>query len=127
AALGAVCAAGAADMTQATKAAAPPATGTSGAPAPTAADAKKFADDAEQHLLKLWIDQGRADWVKSTFITDDTEILAAQSADRSISAAVKYAREAARSDGGKTDDATARKLRRLNLPLTVAAPAGPAA
>ncbi len=94
--------------------------------AATPEEARKFADDAEQHLLKLWVDQGRADWVKSTFITDDTEILAAQFADRSISAAVKYAKEAARFDGVKTDEATARKLRLLKLSLTLAAPADPA-
>jgi peptidyl-dipeptidase A len=109
---------GAAEMVEAKQAA---------TPAPTASDARKFADDAEQHLLKLWIDQGRADWVKSTFITDDTEILAAQSADRAISAAVKYAKEASRFDGVAVDEATARKLRLLKLSLTLAAPADPAA
>ena len=121
AAFGAVCAAGAADMTQATKA--PPA---AGSPAATAAEAKSFADDAEQHLLKLWIEQGRADWVKSTFITDDTEILAAHSADRTISATVKSAKDAARFEGVKADEATARKLKLLKLSLTLAAPADPA-
>jgi len=121
AAFGAVCAAGAADMTQATKA--PPA---AGSPAVTAAEAKSFADDAEQHLLKLWIEQGRADWVKSTFITDDTEILAAHSADRTISATVKSAKDAARFEGVKADEATARKLKLLKLSLTLAAPADPA-
>jgi peptidyl-dipeptidase A len=93
--------------------------------AATPEEARKFPDDAEQPLLKLWVDQGRADWVKSTFITDDTEILAAQFADRSISAAVKYAKEAA-VRRVKTDEATARKLRLLKLSLTLAAPADPA-
>ena len=97
------------------------------APAPTAADAKKFADDAEQHLLRLWVDQSRADWVKSTFITDDTETLAAQFADRAISAAVSYAKQAAKFDGVSADPETARKLRLLKLSLTLAAPADPAA
>ena len=119
AALLAARAAGAADMEQATKA--PPGS------APTGAEAKAFADDAERQLLKLWIDQGRADWVKSTFITDDTEILAAQAADRAISAAVRYAKDSARFDGVQTDAATARKLRLLKLSLTLAAPADPAA
>ena len=49
---------------------------------PTAEEATKFVDDAGQKLLKLWIDASRADWVKSTYITDDTEILAAQATRR---------------------------------------------
>ena len=93
---------------------------------PTAAEAKKFADDAEQQLLKLWTDQGRADWIKSTYITDDSEILAAQFADRAISAAVGYAKQSTQFDGVKVDAETARKLKLLKLSLTLAAPADPA-
>ena len=121
---GAACAAGAADMTQATKA--PPAEGAAVPTTSSTTDARTFADDTEQRLLKLWIDQSRADWVKSTFITDDTEILAAEAADRTISATVKSAKEAARFDGVKADEATARKLKLLKLSLTLAAPADPA-
>ncbi len=93
---------------------------------PTAAEAKKFADDAEQQLLKLWIDQGRADWIKSTYITDDSEILAAQFANKAISAAVAYAKQSTRFDAVKVDAETARKLKLLKLSLTLAAPADPA-
>ena len=92
----------------------------------TAAEAKKFVDDAEQHLLKLWIDQSRADWVKSTYITDDTETLAAQFADKSIAAGVAYAKQATRFDDLKLPEETARKLRLLKLSLTLAAPSDPA-
>ena len=65
---------------------------------PTAADAKAFVDEAEKTLLQLWITQSRADWVKSTYITDDTEILAAQAADKTIEASVQYAKDAMRFD-----------------------------
>jgi peptidyl-dipeptidase A len=118
--LGAIRAAGADEVAKSPKAPVP-------AKPPTAAEAKKFADDAEQHLLKLWVDQSRADWVKSTFITDDTETLAAQFADRSITAAVAYAKQATRFDGVKAEPETARKLRLLKLSLTLAAPDDPAA
>ena len=91
----------------------------------TPAEAKAFTDDAEKRLLQLWVEQGRADWVKSTYITDDTEILAAQAADRSISAGVQYAKDAVRYDGLKLPDDVARKLRLLKLSLTVAAPSDP--
>jgi peptidyl-dipeptidase A len=93
---------------------------------PTAAEAKTFTDDAEKRLLQLWIEQGRADWVKSTYITDDTEILAAQAADRSISAGVQYAKDATRFDGLTLPEDVARKLKLLKLSLTVAAPSDPA-
>ena len=40
---------------------------------PKIAEAKKFIEDAEGRLLTLNADSQRADWVKSTYITDDTE------------------------------------------------------
>jgi peptidyl-dipeptidase A len=45
--------------------------------APTAAEAKKFVEEAEAKLMDLWIEASRAGWVQATYITDDTEILAA--------------------------------------------------
>jgi peptidyl-dipeptidase A len=92
---------------------------------PTVAEVTRFVDDAEQRLLKLWIDASRADWVKSTYITDDTEILAAQANDRQIAAGVEYAKAATRFDKLKLPAETARKLRLLKLSLTLAAPADP--
>ncbi len=48
------------------------------APKASPDEARKFTDDAEQKLLSLSIDSGRADWIKSTYITDDTEAIAAK-------------------------------------------------
>ncbi len=93
---------------------------------PTAEEATKFVDDAGQKLLKLWIDAGRADWVKSTYITDDTEVLAAQANEKAITAGVEYAKQATRFDGIQVPDVTARKLKLLKLALTVATPSDPA-
>ena len=93
---------------------------------PTAEEAKAFVDDAEQKLLKLWIDASRADWVKATYITDDTEVLAAQANEKSISAGVAFAKQATRFDGLKLPEETARKLKLLKLALTVATPSDPA-
>ena len=44
----------------------------------TPAEAEQFIADAEKRLLELNIKYARADWVKSTFITDDTETLSAE-------------------------------------------------
>jgi peptidyl-dipeptidase A len=92
---------------------------------PTAAEATAFVDDAEKRLLQLWTTQSRADWVKSTYITDDTEILAAQAADKTIEASVRYAKDAVRFDGLTLPPETARKLKLLKLSLTMAAPSDP--
>ena len=56
------------------------------APAPTVAEARKFIEDAEAKLLVLAVESNRADWVRSTYITYDTEILAAKADEKSIAA-----------------------------------------
>jgi peptidyl-dipeptidase A len=92
---------------------------------PTPEDARKFIDDVEQKLLGLGIDAGRADWVRSNFITDDTEAIAARLDERFINATVGYAKDATRFDGLKLDPVTARKLKLLKLSLTIATPNDP--
>jgi len=92
---------------------------------PTPEDARKFIDDAEQRLLLLGIDSARADWIKSTYITDDTEAVAAKLDERAINANVEYAKNATRFDGLALDPVTARKLKLLKLSLTIATPADP--
>lgn len=94
-------------------------------PKPTPEDARKFIDDAEQKLLALGIDQARADWIKSTYITDDTEAVAALLDERAINANVDYVKQATRFDGLNLDPVTARKIKLLKLSLTVATPADP--
>ena len=102
------------------KAAAPPR-----GKAPTAAEAKAFVDEAEARLLALSVEASRAGWVQSTYITDDTEALAAKANERAINAGVEYAKKATRFDGVKLPAETARKLMILKNGLTLAAPADP--
>jgi peptidyl-dipeptidase A len=92
---------------------------------PTAAEAQKFMDDAEARLKALAEEVGRAEWVKNTYITGDTESLAAQANQRAISAAVEYAKQATRFDGLALPFETARKLKLLKLALTLPAPSDP--
>jgi peptidyl-dipeptidase A len=92
---------------------------------PTPEEAKKFIDDAEQKLLVLGVDQNRADWVKSTYITEDTEDLAAKLDERAINATVEYAKQSTRFDGLALDPVTARKIKLLKLSLTIATPSDP--
>jgi peptidyl-dipeptidase A len=95
------------------------------AKAPTAAEAKAFLDAAEARLLALATEAGRAGWVQSTYITDDTETLAAQANERLIAATVAYAKQAARFDKVKLSEELARKMKLLKLSLTLAAPSDP--
>ena len=94
-------------------------------PKATPEEARKFINDAEQKLLTLNVDAARADWIKSTYITDDTEAVAALLDERAINAAVDYAKKSTRFDGLKLDPVTERKIRLLKLSLTIATPSDP--
>jgi peptidyl-dipeptidase A len=94
-------------------------------PAASPEDARRFADDAEQKLLALNVDAAHADWIKSTYITEDSEIIAAKLDQRAIDATVDYAKQATRFDGLNLDPVTARKLKLLKLSLTIATPSDP--
>src|SRR5437764_12344821 len=94
-------------------------------PKATPEEARKFINDAEQKLLLLGIDAGRADWIKSTYITDDTEAISAKLDEKAIAATVAYAKQATRFDGLKLDPETARKIKLLKLSLTIATPSDP--
>jgi peptidyl-dipeptidase A len=93
---------------------------------PTIADAQKFIADAEARLLALNIDSQRADWVKSTFITDDTEAMAAQADEKAIALQVELVKQAQRFASLKLPADLARKFYLLRVSLTVPAPADPA-
>jgi peptidyl-dipeptidase A len=92
---------------------------------PTVAEAKAFLDAAEAKLLTLSVESQRADWVKNTYITDDTETLAAKADERAIAATVDLVKQAKRFDALKLPDDLARKMKLLRLSLTVATPADP--
>src|SRR6476620_7940737 len=79
-------------------------------PKATPAEARKFIDEAEQRLLTLGVDAARADWVKSTYIIDDSEAVASILDERSINATVDYAKKSTRFDGLKLDPVTERKI-----------------
>jgi peptidyl-dipeptidase A len=89
-------------------------------------DAKAFLEKAEKEFLDLSIEASRADWVKSTFITDDTETLAARANQRSIASTIALAKQATRFDGAALPEDMTRKLKLIKLSLTLPAPSDPA-
>ncbi len=90
---------------------------------PTIDEARKFTDAAEARMLPLMVEAQRADWVKSNFITDDTEALAAAADERAINAGVEYAKEAARFQKVPLPEDLSRKILLLRNSLTIATPA----
>jgi peptidyl-dipeptidase A len=89
---------------------------------PTAGDAKAFIEAAERRLLELGNRQQQTSWVQATYITDDTESIAAQANKDLIAATVEYAVEATRFDGLVLPEDVARKLKLLKLSLSLPAP-----
>ena len=96
--------------------------GLSAAQEPTVEEAAVFVERAESELLAVWQESARASWVQATYITVDTEILAAKASEISTALAVQLAQEAARFHGLDLPYDLDRKLRLLRLALTVPAP-----
>jgi peptidyl-dipeptidase A len=93
--------------------------------APTADDARAFVARAEETLNTLGVRASRADWVQSTYITSDTQAIAAESRQTQIKAATEFAKEAARFREVQLPPDLARKLMLLRLQLTMPAPEDP--
>lgn len=88
----------------------------------TVSDAEKFIAEGEKRLLALNVKYARADWVKSTFITDDTELLSADGNKEVIAATTELAEQSQRFDGLDLSYDVARKMKLLKLSLTLPAP-----
>ncbi|MES1258706.1 MAG: M2 family metallopeptidase, partial [Acidobacteriota bacterium] len=95
------------------------------AAAPTVAEARAFMDKAEAELLKLAIMQNRAEWVNQTFITDDTDLIAAAADDRVIARTTELVKEGRRFEGLALPADLKRKFLLLKLSLPMPAPADP--
>ncbi|HJU77442.1 MAG TPA: M2 family metallopeptidase, partial [Sphingomicrobium sp.] len=120
----------------ATTAAAPlPATAQTAAPSATppagpatAQQAREFIARAEKELADLNVISQRAQWVNSTYITEDTDALAAYFGTLDTELRVRLANEAARYAGVQgLDYDTSRKLNLLRSALTLPAPTTPGA
>ncbi|MEP6819168.1 MAG: M2 family metallopeptidase [bacterium] len=92
----------------------------------TPEEAEKFIADAEKRLFDLNVKFSRADWVKSTFITDDTEALSASANEEVIAATTELAEQSRRFDGLQLAPDVERKIKLLKLSLTLPAPKDPA-
>jgi peptidyl-dipeptidase A len=124
--LAAGCTTAAAD--QSAGAGAPPAAAPAPSAAPTAAEADAFIARAERELSEFSLISNRAQWVNATYITPDTDALAAHFGTIGTEMGVRFATEAARYQDvpGLSPD-TRRKLNILRSGLTLPAPTTPGA
>jgi peptidyl-dipeptidase A len=90
---------------------------------PTAADADAFVARAEKEMYAFNLESARVQWINATYITDDTDALAATYGARGTEMAVRFALEAARFQkaAGLSPD-TRRKLDMLRSAITLPAP-----
>jgi peptidyl-dipeptidase A len=91
----------------------------------TADDARKFLDDASKKLLDLSISANRANWVQLTYITDDTERIAADANRDLTAAAVDLALQSQKFRGLALPFDAARQLELLRLGIDFPAPNDP--
>jgi peptidyl-dipeptidase A len=91
----------------------------------TPADAKAFLDTANETTLRLGVQQAQAGWVQQTYITADTEALAARTSQAANEAGVRFAKEATRYDRVEVPAAERRQLNLLKVSLVLAVPSDP--
>jgi peptidyl-dipeptidase A len=93
---------------------------------PTPADATKFLDDAAKKLFDLSLEASQASWIQSTYITGDTEAVAARANERLIAEGVRLAKATVAFDKVKLPADQRRMMMILKNGLVLAAPANPA-
>ena len=89
----------------------------------TAADVARFVAAAEKESLDFSVDNARVAWINATYITDDTDALAAQYGAKGTEMAVRFALDAARYQtvAGVSSELQ-RKLTILRTGITLPAP-----
>jgi peptidyl-dipeptidase A len=96
--------------------------------APTVVEAEAFISAAEKTLLDFSVEAARVQWINATFITEDTDALAARYGAEGTELAVKYAIEAAKyRDVAGLSAESRRKLDVLRGGLVLPAPTTPGA
>jgi peptidyl-dipeptidase A len=89
------------------------------------ADVKAFLTEASDTMLRLGIETNQAGWVQNTYITPDTEAMAARANEAFMTAVTRFAKRAAEYDSVEVPAAERRQLNLMKNALTMAAPADP--
>lgn len=104
---------------------APPVASGAQAPADAAREASAFVSQVNTELKQLGTYVAQMSWVKSTYITDDTEALSAQANERMLEYTTRKVKEAQRFRGVPLPFETARQLYLLNFSAGLPAPSDP--
>src|SRR5687768_4581582 len=99
--------------------------GTNDGAAGTNTDAQSFLKEANDTMLRLSNEANQAGWVQNTYITPDSEAMAARANTAYMTAVTDYAKRAAGFDTAAVPAESARQLTVLKNALTMAAPADP--
>jgi peptidyl-dipeptidase A len=89
---------------------------------PSVETAKIFIEGAEKKLLELWTRAMRTEWVHETFITSDTEAIAAQADEAVKAASADLAAEGRQYESLKLPEEIARKLYIIKHSVDIPAP-----
>lgn len=92
---------------------------------PTAAEAETFIQRVNEEFAKLESEAERASWVKSTYITEDTEQIESQAQERLMEFLARKIREARRFEGLTLAPDVARQFYVLRYSAELPAPADP--
>jgi peptidyl-dipeptidase A len=92
---------------------------------PAVDPAKRFIDKTNEDLRRLIVKAGTADWVKNTYITDDTELLAASANDELLGYTSQAIKQATKFKNARTDADTKRMLTLLRVSSSLAGPSDP--
>ena len=91
----------------------------------TPADATAFLNNVNDTLLRLGSQQAQAGWVQQTYITDDTEALAARANQAANDAGARFAKESTRFDRVDLPPVERRQMTVLKTSLVLATPSDP--
>jgi peptidyl-dipeptidase A len=92
----------------------------------TAEEARKFINQVDGDIKQLTVKSSTAEWIKNTYITDDTERNAAAANEELLGYTTAAVRASRRFAEVKLDADTARKIHLLQVSSSVAAPVDPA-
>jgi peptidyl-dipeptidase A len=88
-------------------------------------DAKAFVKKVNEDLKKLYVEAARTAWIKETYITEDTELVAAAATEKQMLYTAQAIKDAKKFEGQKVDPETARALLLLKLSADLPAPNDP--
>jgi peptidyl-dipeptidase A len=92
------------------------------APAGNQEDAPTFLKNVNETMLRLGNEAQQAGWVQQTFITPDTEAIAARANEAFMTAVTDFAKQATRYDNAQLSPEQRRQMTVLKNSLTMAAP-----